>query len=469
MSDQPRKPAGSPDGTGGEYDHKPGSGGNDLPPIPPRDNMITANGGDDNNGDNNNDGSQWVQPIRYRTRGETRELLSQAATVTFDNDHIVLTDHNGTVFYRERDDDRLDDYTLKRDPQTRVALRHRLREPFTGGVAERRATVKRLFNAASSRERRWMIDHGDLIRYLPAEKTAASLRRRTDREFAMSRLLHAHALDETVSAHIIYAGYPNDRQSAMTFINRTQFQRYDRDTVDDFGRERKAGQVVYVGNRRDPETGLWVNASNPAAPVVRNRQGEIVKQPIPLANQRGKNARSYLRTRFVANPMQANMASEREVNESTRYLRALRDDPNAQAAVLYRMAYGSVYSPPEVQRTLQTVDRKITPYFPDDKGMNEDEKDRRAGTARLRGQGNLVRQIFATKAGREAVSREAVDRFLQIEPVELEHRLANTRYGRPLRGRNGSVLTDRKTGEVKTKTWQRLTQWRNQLHNLYAV
>lgn len=285
--DQPRKPAGSPGGTGGQFDHDPTGGAAGLPSFAPAGQTAT----------------------RYEDAEATRRILDRAGSVYVTGDGLRIDDKDGHLLFQESDEHRLDQATLVHDPKTQRAVRQALADPMDTGDAAmtpsaRRARAKAAFRLASPYSRRGIIDHSPNARYLPGSYIAHSLAHRRDQEAALDRLNSLYLEDAAAASNVIRAGFPNDKHGAFRFINYTKVKRY---AADD-----KQG----------------------------HKKGEIVRDAsgAPIPEPKGKNARSYLR--MLWQPTNG-VPDKAQVDDMCRALGQMDGDPNVQAEVFYEVCYGN--------------------------------------------------------------------------------------------------------------------------------
>jgi hypothetical protein len=404
MSEQPRKPKGSPASVGGQYDENPNAGADDLPPLAsaltPRAPEAPIPGG--------------VKPMGAR---DTQRLLDEAADVRIDRDGVALYDADGELLAREVPElSRFDRDTLRHDKRVRRASREIMRSDLKDlSAADRRRTVKAAFANASAYERRKAIDGSPNRRYIPANAIADSLRHRRDKDAAVATLVALHYEDASASANVIRAGFPNDRKSAFGFINKTSIAR-DKD-----GRAIREVRVV--------------NTADGKAERETNKR-----------ESRGAAARSYLRMMYQPTK---GVPDERQTREIVSAFHELDDEPEMQAQAFYELCYGN--GTPRNRAGDGVYARSlITGRRP---GATERGARRLENLSTGRGQGNAARMA----AYHRALTPEAARIFLDMEPGD--QRLAHTIWTK--RKRN------KETGQMENVTPKRLTEMRSFIHAAY--
>lgn len=384
---QPRKPKGAPGGVGGQFDHDPTGGAADLPAF-----------------------GAAPQGTAYESAQRTQELLDQAGSVYVTGDGLRIDDKDGHLLYQESDDHRLDQATLVHDKRVQRAVREAFADPMDSGDAAmtpsaRRARTKAAFRLASPYSRRGIIDHSPNARYLPGAYIAHSLSHRRDQEAALDRLNSLYLDDASAAANVIRAGFPNDKHGAFRFINYTKVKRYSAD--DKNGHKR--GEIMRDGNGQ------------------------------PIAESKGKNARSYLR--MLWQPTNG-VPDKPQVDDMCRALKQMDDTPQVQAEVFYEVCYGN--GTPRNMSGMLGSNRTSA-------GRGWNRLDRASSE---RGNGNVARML----AYRKALTPQAAAEFLKMGPGD--QRLAHTRWTTRKR--------DKTTGQMRDVTPARLTEMRSFIHAAYA-
>lgn len=425
---QPRKPAGSANSAGGQYDFNPGTGADDLTGSPNPLLQVVSQG-------LRLDAIR--EPHAVKSAEETRGLLALAAHIGMDREGMVLTDGDGRVVYRETvGSPRLDDGSLRADRRARAAIRDVLRADLSDVDANaRRMMVKRAWRVAGPYERRLAIDHSPNRRYVPASSIANSLRRRRDRQDALNVLKALHYEDASASSAVIRAGYPNDPESVWGFVNYTKIQRYAKDTKDRDGVRHHKGEAII---------GDYVT-----------RSGRHVHGPLP--EKRGSAARSYLR--MIWQPTNG-VPDKRTSDRIVQAMRSLDDTPELQAEAFWNLCYGTgsaANRDGNPGRAAAILAGRLDPG----KAADRRELERLHGVADLErlsggsGQGNAARMA----AYRKCMTPEAARVFLTMEPGD--NRLANTVWTRRKRNPVTGVMEDVRPA--------RLTEMRAWIHAVYEI
>ncbi|RSX49838.1 hypothetical protein [Bifidobacterium castoris] len=428
--EQPRKPKGAPNGAGGQYDTTAGSFRSLLPDLGDAACLDLAEITADLRG------RAVREPVTARTPEETAGLLAETASVELGADGLVLRDADGATVYSEAAGGLpLDRRTLRADKRVRREARRvfAMREEDLEGVgaAERRRLARDAWALTGPYGHRRLIDRGGpLRRYAPADRVAASLRRRADGAQAVRLLCDMQEEDASQAMSIIRAGYPSetDHEAAWAYINRTSVARYDKDVTDPDGTVHHAGDAIR--ERRvvwlmEPGTNRYVkDADGRRIPVVRM---------VNKRNAKAEVARSYLR--MVHSPTRG-VPSVGEAREAAHALHALDDDPARQAAAFYAMAYGR---------------RAAAERGLDVDGAQRAILSRRGGSRivaawdRPGGNGNVARMI----AYQKALGTDAARLFLDMEP-------GDDRRANRVRGADGTPR-------------RRLSEMRSFLHAVYAM
>lgn len=353
--------------------------------------------------------------VEAKSAEETRGLLDMAAGAEVTADGIVLYDGDGQVVFRQTDGTpHLDYKVLRRDPKCRAAVRRTLKSDLKDmSAADRRKTVQAAWRMASPYDRRMAIEKSPVRRYIPASSIANSLRHRKDRDKAVGLLVALHYEDASASANVIRSGYPNDRDSAFAFINKTKIQR-DRN-----------GRAI-VGDYTD-------------------RDGNPKHGPLPA--DKGAAARSYLR--MLYQPTRG-VPDKEDTRRITNTLKELGDyGADVQAQAFWELCYGNgsmgnprgdldycktlVGQEPGKARGVRLLDR----------------------LSRGRGQGNAARMA----AYQKCLTHEAAVRFCAMEPGD--QRKANTMFTRRRRNKDTGLMED-----VKPR---RLTEMRSWIRAVYRI
>ena len=404
--DHPRKGKGSAGGEGGRFIDKPAQGDDvDLNALTLS--AITADMRD--------------AAIRDRTlvksAEETRALLAQTAEVRMGPNGPELYDRDGRIVFRsDPSAPGLDVRTMRADPNVRRAVLDAYRSDLSDlTAAERRATVREATRFATPYARRVAVDSSPNRRYLPSSLVARSLKRRRDRAAAVETLVALHYEDANASAAVVRAGFPDDKASAMSFINKTKFKR-DRD-----------GKVV-MGD---------------FTPTHGKHKGETYHGMLP--ERKGSAMRSYLR--MLYQPTNG-VPDRRTVKEMSKAMGALSDTPDMQAQAFWEMCYGAG-TPSNLKGDTDMFKRMLGSRKAYKAGFEAIGR-----ASRGRGQGNAARMVAYEKV----LTREAAVLFCAMEPGD--GRFANTMWTRRRRGSDGAMH------DVRPK---RLTEMRSYIRAVYQI
>lgn len=360
---------------------------------------------------------------------ETRALLEEADRVEFGPDGAVLYDKDGGIVFREDPAaPPLNRNAMRSDRRVQDAARSVFRGTLDDMPAkDRRRLVQSAHRYASPYSRRVAIDESPNRRYLPADSMARSLASRRDQEASVRVLADIFNEDANAAANIVRSGFPNTRETAMSFINKTKIQRYKKDT-----RDKVTGEIHHKG---DAVIGKYVGKRG------KNAGREITG---PLPNPKGATTRSYL---YMTRVARTNGVPE--PREATRMAKALSsiENPEAQARAFWQVCYGRDAMPDD---RIDAAKRAAVASGANVRGMRELTR-YTAGD----GQGNAARVI----AYQKPLSREAAVAFCAL--ASGDDRLANTRYTRRRR--------DKATGEMRDVTPKRLTEMRSYIHAVYQV
>lgn len=364
-----------------------------------------------------------------KTPAETKGLLQDAKHVNITPEGVELYDDNDELIFRETNlTPGLDTATLRADPRVRRSVRTTLQDDLAGmPAADRRKTMHAAWRLATPYSRRKAIDTSPNRRYIPAASIANSLSRRKDRDQAIDILTQLHYEDANASANVIRNGYPDDKQSAMTFINRTKIQRYGKDVTDRTGAviHRKGEAIVGDYTARDGTT----------------RHG-------PLPASKGSAARSYLR--MLYQPTKG-VPDQRDTDDMTRALHdiGVREGSKAQAEAFWRLCYGDG-TPRNPHGSTMIAQQVAEPRTRTEHGRRLLQQ-----LSHDKGQGNAARMV----AYRKPLSRNAAIRFLRMKPGD--DRKANTLNTRRVR--------NPQTGRMEDVTPKRLTEMRSWIRSVYQI
>lgn len=418
-SDHPRNPKDSPNGRGGTFKDKDANGDDaDLNPV-----LYAASGG-------LRDEAKARTVPQAKSPEETRRLLDEAADVRFGPDGVELVDQDGGILYRDAHGvGRMDAKTMRDDKRVQQRLRAMFRDPLADrSPSERRDEIANAFAYATPYSRRVAIDDSPNRRYLPADTLARSFKARTDRDQAVNLMAGLFYEDANKAADVIRNGFPDDRASAMAYINKTKFKRYRKDVVD-----KATKQVLH--HKGDVVKGEYK--------VFRGKnKGKTVYGPEP--NPTGAAGRSYLYMMHVA-PTNGCPT----VDEARLVGRAINriEDPVSQAKAFHQLCYG--------------VDEGTNAHDDDvsfEMGIQSQRRHDRPGVRLFeakRGNGNWARAV----AYRKSLSRDGAIAFLAMTRPKGDHRKANTPYTR----------RKRVDGVMRDVTPARLTEMRSFLHGVYAI
>lgn len=420
MSEQPRKPAGSPNSTGGEYDFK--TGAQDLPDT----SLLAA-------------ASEQMrvhaisEHVHAKSAEETRGLLAETARVDITDEGAVLYDKDDNLIFRETSlTAHLDYATMRGDPHVKQAVRQIMRAPLDPALSstDKRTLARNAFRLASPYERRVAIDRSPNRRYIPADSITRSLSRRADQDQAADILAALHYEDANLSAAVIRNGWPDSKHAAFAFINKTMFERYDKDVTD-----RKTKQVIH--RKGDLKYGTY-----------QDKDGKMHgsdEHPVRIPAKKGANARAWLRMRFQPTK---GVPDARDTDAAVRVFERLRREPaQIQAQAFADLCYGR-----DPNRTTPGMDEAIS-------RLNR-QKTMRHGLALIDqwsnhegGQGNAARMI----AYKKPMTREAAVMFLAMQPGD--QRDVHT----------GFTSRKRVDGVMRDVTPKRLTEMRSWIHGVYQI
>lgn len=411
MSNDSRRPKGSPGSTGGQFDFKPGGAG-DLPPLDgerARINALRAPGDE-----------KGRHPVSFE---DTQRLLAQAESVEIDPLGIHLYGPDGEpVYVEEAYGPRLDPKALRADKRVRRASRDILRGRTMTGLSgnERRRMMRNAFRSASPYERRLALDTSEHRADLPAEAFANSYRHRRDKERALDELTRLFYEDPNVAANVVRNGFPNDKHGAFTFINRTKVKR------------EKPGEGEMIGRAISEERTVCRKDAKGRQLVGRDGKPLMVTKKLNVPNPVGAEIRAYLRMRFEPNN---GTPTPRQTHRLVAAIKSFDDDPQMQAEVFYGLCYGS-----------GTDDRR-----PEAKGDANGAELSRWTTRR--GQGNAARMV----AYQKALTPEAAAIFLDMGAEDGRH--SHTAYRRN--------RWNHETGTMEQAKPKRLTEMHRFIEGLY--
>lgn len=407
-NDHPRKGKGAAGGEGGQFIDKPAAGDDsDLNQT-----LMAASASMRQ--------EAILERVEMKSAEETRALLGEAAEVRMGPNGPELYDEHGEVVFRSDPSvPGLDVKTMRADPNVRRAVLDTYRSDLSGmSAADRRRTIREATRFATPYARRVAVDSSPNRRYLPASLVARSLKRRRDRDLAVATLTALHYEDANASAAVVRAGFPDDKATAMSFINKTKFKRDD------------DGKVVM---------GDFI-------PTHGKNKGKLFHGMLP--EQKGSAMRSYLR--MLYQPTNG-VPDKRTVREMGRAMAELSDTPDIQAQAFWEMCYGS-----GTPSNLSGIKGDADSF----KRMFGSRKHLKAGfdaineASQGHGQGNAARMV----AYQKVLSREAAVMFCAMDPGD--GRKANTRWTRRRRGSDGRMHG------VRPK---RLTEMRSFIRSVYQI